>query len=224
MAVTVPERVPTSYIAALIPVATAINVVGGWLVNVFHLPVFIDMIGTAVVAFTISPWWAVVCGILTNVVIAILINPVYLPFAACNAVGGLYWGYLAKYGFAKDFPRLLFLGITSAFVITSVAVPIYVFVFGGATGHFSDIMTAAFLQAGLALPAAVFSSNIIVSLADKVLSVFVAVAIIEALPPALKYRVEIMRAPPARIAVYVASGIAISMAFLLIAKFIFHLW
>ena len=43
-------------------------------------------------------------------------------------------------------------------------------------------MTAAFLGMGQNLLVSVFSSNILVSLADKIIAGFVALAIIEALP------------------------------------------
>jgi len=208
----VPGRIPPTYIAVLVPVAAAINVVGGYIVNVLHLPVFLDMIGTCVVSWVLGPWWGVLTGVVTNFAIALLINPVYLPFAACNAIGALVWGYGARIGLAKDFPRLLFLGIVSAFVITSMAVPIYVFVFGGATGHFADIMTAVYLQMGAQLWVAVFSSNILSSLADKILAVFLAVLIIEALPPMLRYKVEVAKQPRLRVVMYAIVGIVIGVA------------
>jgi len=206
------ERIPPTYIAVLVPVAAAINVVGGYIVNVLHLPVFLDMIGTCVTCWVLGPWWGVLTGVITNLAIALLVNPVYLPFAACNAIGALVWGYGAKIGLTKDFPRLLLLGIISAFIITSMAVPIYVFVFGGATGHFADIMTAVYLQMGAQLWVAVFSSNILSSLADKILAVFLAVLIVEALPPTLRYRVEITKQPPLRVVMYAIIGIVIGVA------------
>ena len=57
-----------------------------------------------------------------------------------------------------------------------------IFVFGGATGHISDALTAAFAQAGQDLITSVFASNVIVSLADKIIAGYVALAIIYALP------------------------------------------
>ncbi len=206
------ERIPPTYIAVLIPVAAAINIVGGYIVTALHLPVFLDMIGTCVVAWVLGPWWGVLTGVVTNLGLALLVNPVYLPFAACNAIGALVWGYGLKIGLTKDFPRLLLLGIISAFVITSMAVPIYVFVFGGATGHFADIMTAVYLQMGAQLWVAVFSSNILSSLADKILAVFLAVPIVQALPPMLRYRVEITKQPPMKVIMYTIIGLVIGVA------------
>jgi energy-coupling factor transport system substrate-specific component len=91
-----------------------------------------------------------------------------------------------------------------------MAVPIYVFVFGGATGHFADIMTAAFVGMGQRLIVAVFSSNIVVSLADKIVSSFLALAVIEALPPALTAHLDIVKAPKMQLVLWIALGTVIA--------------
>ena len=53
-AVSVPDRgssrIPLTYVVALVPVAAALNVVGGTINTALGLPTFLDMIGTAVVA------------------------------------------------------------------------------------------------------------------------------------------------------------------------------
>ena len=101
------------------------------------------------------------------------------------------------------------LACLTALFVTLMAVPIYVFVFGGATGHFSDMMTAAFVCMGNQLIVAVFSSNIIVSLADKIISAFVALAVLEALPPMLTSHLDIVKAPRAQLWGWIAGGVVV---------------
>ncbi|HDD68785.1 MAG TPA: hypothetical protein ENG61_00290 [Candidatus Korarchaeota archaeon] len=75
--------------------------------------------------------------------------------------------------------------------------PIYVFVFGGATGHFSDVLTASFLAMGQQLAPAVLSAKLLVEIPDKMLSTFLGVAILQAMPEELKLRVPgLTKAPP----------------------------
>ena len=102
-------RVPTTFVYALIPAAVALNVVGSFINHTLKLPMFLDMIGTAVVAITIGPWWGVLAGIMTNTTLGFLTGPISLPFAACNAVGALVWGYGVRWGFGKTFPRFFLL-------------------------------------------------------------------------------------------------------------------
>ena len=75
-------NVPTTFVYALIPAAVALNVVGSFINHTLKLPMFLDMIGTAVVASTIGPWWGVLAGIMTNTTLGFLTGPISLPFAS----------------------------------------------------------------------------------------------------------------------------------------------
>ena len=46
--------IPLTYVIALVPVASVMNVIGGTVASALKLPIFLDMIGTAVVAMTIG--------------------------------------------------------------------------------------------------------------------------------------------------------------------------
>jgi len=188
---------PATYIAALIPVAVAINCIGAFIVNTLRLPVFLDFMGIAIAGFLAGPWWGATTGILTCLAIGLLINPVYLPFAPWAAIGGIIYGYGAKYGLVKSFARVALLGLIVGIAGGFITVPIYVFVFGGATGHFSDVLTASFLAMGQQLAPAVLSAKLLVEIPDKMLSTFLGVAILQAMPEELKLRVPgLTKAPP----------------------------
>jgi hypothetical protein len=210
----VPQRIPLTYVVTLVPVAAALNIVGSYINNLLHLPTFLDMIGTAVVAIVLGPWYGALVGVMTNVGEAFLSGPVGLPFALCNVVGALVWGYgVRTFGMGRTLPRFFILNLIVAFAVSLTAVPIYVFIFGGATGHFSDMLTAAFLAMGQNLWVSVFSSNILVSLADKIISGFVALAIIEALPKNLTDSVPLVKqAAPMRTVMIAAGGVVIGIA------------
>ena len=203
--------VPLTYVIALVPVASVLNVIGGTVAGALKLPIFLDMIGTAVVAMTIGPWWGALVGVITNLTMGFLTGPVSIPFAACNVVGALVWGYGTRWGFANDKLRFFGLSVASAVFVSLMAAPIVIFVFGGATGHASDVLTAGLLAAGNAMWAAVFSSNIIVSSADKILSSFLALAIIGALPTNLQVTGPIMKAENMGTAVLITAGTVVGV-------------
>ena len=203
--------VPLTYVIALVPVASVLNVIGGTVAGALKLPIFLDMIGTAVVAMTIGPWWGALVGVITNLTMGFLTGPVSIPFAACNVVGALVWGYGTRWGFANDKLRFFGLSVASAVFVSLMAAPIVIFVFGGATGHASDVLTAGLLAAGNDMWAAVFSSNIIVSSADKILSSFWALAIIGALPTNLQVTGPIMKAENMGTAVLITAGTVVGV-------------
>ncbi len=211
------SRIPLTYVVALVPVAAALNIVGGQINTVLKLPTFLDMIGTAVVAIVLGPWWGALVGAITNIVASFISGPIGLPFAVVNVAGALVWGYgVRNLMMGKSFPLYFVLNLIVALVCTLFAVPIYVFIFGGATGHFSDMMTAAFLAAGQNLITSVFSSNIIVSLADKVISGFVALAIIEALPKNLTSKLVLPVSTSMNKVLWILGGVLVGVAFALI--------
>ena len=203
--------VPLTYVIALVPVASVLNVIGGTVAGALKLPIFLDMIGTAVVAMTIGPWWGALVGVITNVTSGYITGPVSIPFAACNVVGALIWGYGTKWGWANDKLKFFGLSVASAVGVSLMAAPIVIFVFGGATGHASDVLTAGLIAAGGDMWTSVFSSNIIVSSADKILSSFLALAIIGALPTNLQVTGPIMKAENMGKAVLITAGTVVGV-------------
>jgi energy-coupling factor transport system substrate-specific component len=204
--------IPTTFIVTLIPVCVALNIVGGYIASALRLPVYLDMIGTAISAIVLGPWWGALVGVLTNGGSALISGPVSLPFAIVNVVGALIWGYgVRSWGLGRTIPRFFLLNVIVAVACTIVAAPIIVFVFGGATGNGADALTGTFLAIGSNLVTSVFSSNILTSLADKIIGGFVALAIIEALPKSLTEGVDIVKATPLKGILLAVAGVVIGV-------------
>jgi len=210
------RRLPLTYVVAVIPVAAALNIVGGYINTVLRLPIFLDMIGTMVTAVILGPWWGALVGAITNIVNSFISGPISLPFAVVNVAGALVWGYANMWGWMKKTWSFFLVNVLVATVSSIFAVPIYVFVFGGATGHFADVMTAAFLAMGQNLIVSVFSSNILVSLADKIISGFVGLAIIEALPENLTKTARLPKAEGLNKIIIPVVGIVVGVAIILV--------
>ena len=81
-------------VLVLIPIAVGINLIGGTLCSALKLPLFLDMIGTVLVACLAGPWVAALCGLITNLFLAIVTNPVFFPYALVSILCGLVTGYL----------------------------------------------------------------------------------------------------------------------------------
>lgn len=206
------NNLPTTLIVTLIPVCVALNIVGGYIASALRLPVYLDMIGTAISAIVLGPWWGALVGILTNSGSALITGPVSLPFALVNVVGALLWGYgVRSWGLGRTIPKFFLLNIIVAVACTIVAAPIIVLVFGGATGAGADALTGTFLAVGQNLAGSVFSSNILTSLADKIIAGFVALAIIEALPKSLTQGIDIVKATPLKGVLLAVAGVVIGV-------------
>lgn len=211
------NNLPTTLIVTLIPVCVALNIVGGYIASALRLPVYLDMIGTAISAIVLGPWWGALVGVLTNGGSALISGPVSLPFALVNVVGALLWGYgVRSWKMGRTIPRFFLLNVIVAVACTIVAAPIIVLVFGGATGNGADALTGTFLAVGQNLVGSVFSSNILTSLADKIIGGFVALAIIEALPKSLTANIDIVKATPLKGILLAVAGIVVGVLIIVI--------
>jgi energy-coupling factor transport system substrate-specific component len=176
-------------IALLVSAAVLVNLAGNAFHELLRLPIFLDMVGTAIAAIVLGPWWGALVGVLSNAAGVTTSGTASLPFALVNVVGALMWGYgVRRLGLGRTLPRFFGLGLLVAVACSAVAVPLLLVLFDGSTGHGQDGITATLhdLTGSTALAAA--GSNLVVSVGDKLISSFVALVAIAALPAALGAR------------------------------------
>ncbi|OZG61948.1 histidine kinase [Bifidobacterium lemurum] len=167
----------------LIPIAVGVNLVGGTLCSTLKLPLFLDMIGTIVVACLSGPWVAALCGLLTNVFLALVANPVNLPYALVSVLCGLTVGYMVRAGLFKKIWGAVLVWLAVTLVNAVSASLVTVFVFGGATGvNGTSLLTAALVAAMQNIIVSVFSSSILENLVDKGIAVLIAYFIVKKVP------------------------------------------
>lgn len=208
-----PAHVPSTLAITLVPLAAATDIVGSWVAGLLKLPVFLDMIGTCVAAIVLGPWWGALAGVISNVGGAAFNGPSNIPFALANVAGALVWGYGARsFGMGRNAATFFLLNAMVAVVVALVAAPIVLFVYGGATGHASDAITAAIELTGQGLASAVVASNLVINLADKLIAGYVGLAIVQALPPLYLAGVRLPASSRAGAAALAAVGTAIGVA------------
>ncbi|WP_298578207.1 ECF transporter S component [uncultured Olegusella sp.] len=167
----------------LIPIAVGINLVGGTLCSVLKLPLFLDMIGTVIVASLSGPWVAALTGFLTNVFLSLIANPVYLPYSVVSILCGLTVGYMVKAGMLKTKWGFVLIWIALTVVNAISASMITTFLFGGATGATgTSVMTAGLVVALGDILAAAFTSAIIENFIDKGIALFIAYLVVKKIP------------------------------------------
>ncbi|HEY5549175.1 MAG TPA: ECF transporter S component [Coriobacteriia bacterium] len=168
-----------------VPVGIGINIVGGMLASGLKLPVFLDTIGTILSAAILGPWWGALTGGLTNIIMS-LQNPMDMWFALVNIAVGLIVGYVSiRFGFQK-WIVVLVAGLIVAVVAPIIGTVIATYVYGGLTGGGIDVFTAGLMKSGADVFTAAFIPRIGSNLVDKLLSVFLVMFVILALPKNLK--------------------------------------
>ncbi|WP_432734565.1 ECF transporter S component [Maridesulfovibrio sp. FT414] len=182
----------TTFTWVLIAVAIVLNIAVGQLVSMLKLPIFLDSIGTVLVAVLAGPWAGGIAGLFTNLIWGVISSPVAAAFAPVAMVIGIAAGFCARYGMFKN----LWLAIAAGLVITVfnsvVAVPIRLYMFGGITGSGADFAMAYLLALGKDLfgsvVVTVFTSNVI----DKVVTAVLVWGLIKTLPERIHARFPLL--------------------------------
>ena len=167
---------------ALIPFAIAINLLIGQLVNVLHLPIFLDSIGTVLVAVLCGPWAGALTGILANVVGGLVLDPGFLPFAPVAGIIGFVAGWLAIAGWFRNWWKIVLSGVIITLALSIVAAPIQIAVYGGITPNAQGALTSFLIATGQTLIKSILTVTVVSNLVDKILTNFIVVLILRGLP------------------------------------------
>ena len=166
----------------LMAIAIVINIVVGQLAVWVKLPLYVDAVGTVLVAILAGPIAGAVAGVLTNVIWGLVSAPVAMAFFPVSLVIGLRAGFLAKAGWFRTIGKTVVSGIVIGIISTIVAVPIIVYMFGGVTGAGTDFATAYMVAVGTELINSVAIANLATNLVDKILTCVIAWIIVSRMP------------------------------------------
>lgn len=167
---------------ALMAVAIVLNIVLGQTVSLLKLPIFLDSIGTVLVALLAGPWAGGLTGLLTNLIWGLISDPVAAAFAPVAMIIGIVAGLCAKFGLFKKWWQAIISGAIITLALSVIAIPIRVYMFGGLTGSGADFITAYLLATGRDLFSAVIFTVIADNLIDKVVTALLAWGIVKGLP------------------------------------------
>lgn len=165
----------------LIPIALILNMVLGQVVGSVGLPLYLDSIGTVLVAVLAGPFAGMVTGALSSVIWG-LVNPAALPFAAVSAVVGLLAGAVAAKGGFRQWWSALLAGALVGLVCGALAAPIAAFVYGGTAGVGTGAVVSLFREMGNSLLQSVTLQSFISDPLDKGLVFLLVFFVVRMLP------------------------------------------
>ncbi|PFG38818.1 energy-coupling factor transport system substrate-specific component [Georgenia soli] len=165
----------------LIPVAIAINVVGGQLAKTLQLWIFLDSIGTFLVAMLAGPWIGLVTGALSVLLLSVG-DPTMAPWSVLAAAMGFLVGWLARRGMFVTWGRAALSALLVTIISVAVSVLLSYYLYGGFTTSGVSILTGAINDySDLPLFWAIVASHTPAELVDKFLSVGIATLVVRSL-------------------------------------------
>ena len=165
----------------LIPVAIAINIAIGQIVVTLKLPVFLDSIGTVLVAVLCGPWAGAADRRALQYDLGYCHRPECFPWWPVAFFIGLVSGFMARAGWFKSWWKVVVTGFVVALTAAAISTPIAVYLFGGITASGSSFITAYLMQTGVGVFQAVFSTSFLVEPVDKITTAMLAFAIVQGL-------------------------------------------
>lgn len=168
-------------------ICIVLNVVLGSVVSALKIPLlFLDTIGTVLMAVMFGPWWGALVGLLTNVVLGITASPTAIFFGIVNVAVAIIVGLIArKFNFMKWYVALS-TGLILSIVAPLIGTPISVAVFGGLDGSGMDFVVLWLRTAGESVFASTFISRITGNFVDKIVTCLLVMFVVAKLPQLLK--------------------------------------
>lgn len=102
------------YLPILLVAGLMLNVLGGLFAGLLNGLLFLDTLGTALVAVAAGPWWGAAIGALTNLILSQFpCKQQYFNYLVVNVLCGIMWGYLGRdwpglFRTAETYKRLFF--------------------------------------------------------------------------------------------------------------------
>jgi energy-coupling factor transport system substrate-specific component len=174
----------TAMIVMFVIACIGLNNIGGQFVIALGLPLYLDMAGTAAAAIVLGPWFGVLVAVAHHgTAVWIDGNTSELWFALVSITGALVWGYgVHRWRMGQTTIRFFALNLLVSVACSAVAVPVLIAVFGGVWAHPAQTDWVPVLRAdGIGLLESVSSVNLVLSVADKLLAGYFALAVAYAL-------------------------------------------
>ena len=173
----------TPRLLALIPLAVGINLAMGKIVAALALPVFLDTVGTVLVAALAGTWPAVITGFVSQIAFTVLdARIMWLFFLPVQLFVALYAGLAAtRAAFRSPLPAATW-GLGLGVLAATLAWPIALYVFGGVTAGGVTVITTVLTGLGVPLGWAVFTASLSADLLDKMITFLLVFAVLRSLP------------------------------------------
>jgi len=160
----------------------ALNLTMGQLTAALKIPLYLDSIGTVLVAVLCGPWSAIVAGTLSNTLAAALGNPTMLFFIPVMVVIGAFTGFIAQRGWFRRWYLVIPGGILQGVFAALASAPIAAYLFGGVMLAGTDFLVLFFRSVGNSLAQSVLYQGLSSDPVDKTVTYLIVFFLCRSLP------------------------------------------
>lgn len=166
----------------------ALNLTIGQLTTALKLPLYLDSVGTVLVAVLCGPWSAILAGSLSNLFASAFGNPAMMFFIPVMVVIGSFSGFLAARGWFRLWYLVILGGILQGILAAVASAPIAAYLFGGVMLAGTDFLVLYFRSVGNTLLESVFFQGLSSDPVDKTVTYLLVYLLCRNLPVRLLQR------------------------------------
>ena len=175
----------TTYKLCMIAFAICINFVGGQIALLLKLPIYLDSIGTVLVAATLGPFYGMLPNLLSGLLMGMTVDVYSLYYAPVGILLGFVTGLVYRKWQPKKWsilPAALIITLPSTIISSCITA----FLFGGITSSGSTILVQILARTPLGLVGSCFVVQFITDYIDRVICIAVATVLMMALRKNMK--------------------------------------
>lgn len=170
---------------SLIGLGIALNIIGAFIALTLRLPIYLDSIGTILIACLLGPKYAVITGVCGSLVSGMTFDIYSLYFAPVQISTGLLAGIMYNKGFLEG--KKTPLGVLIFTIPTSIiSAIIAAYLFGGVTSSGSSYIVQIMRALGMPDVLSVFVIQVFTDYIDKFVGVALVALSVNALPKSIK--------------------------------------
>ncbi|MGL4450346.1 MAG: ECF transporter S component [Sarcina sp.] len=122
----------TSFKMAFMAIGIAINVIAPFIAMTFRIPIYLDAIGTNLVAMVMGPIEGVIVGVVGSILSGFIFDPSSFYYAPVQIFNGLLIAWLYRKGWV-DMKKMFWSMLIVILFVSSSSAIITVYVYGGIT-------------------------------------------------------------------------------------------
>jgi len=172
----------------LIAFGAALNIVMGQAVQMIKLPLYLDSIGTILIACLVGPVAGMLTGAFANLTLGFFFNYAFIFFIPVTLVIGAFSGFVARLGAFKRWYTALPCGIVQGILGAVASAPIAAFMFGGVTMGGTDFLVLYFRAIGKSIIQSAFLQGIAADPVDKAASYLIVYFLLTRIPRTILLR------------------------------------
>jgi energy-coupling factor transport system substrate-specific component len=160
----------------------ALNLSVGQITSALKIPLYLDSVGTVLVAVLSGPWAGAIAGIGSNLIAGAVLNPTMLFFSHVSMVVGIVAAYAARLRWFNHWYGAVIGGLLLGGICAVLSAPVSAYLFGGTMMAGTDFFVLFFRAMGNSILESVFYQGLSSDPIDKMISFLIVFLIIKKMP------------------------------------------